>query len=315
MVIADRSDTWGHNVLRFDGAVGAFAPTRVRLVEHGPVRATIRVESAWGTSALIQDFTLYRELDGIEVRATVDWHERHAALKLRFPANIEFVAATYEIPYGHIERETDGEEEPGQSWLDISGVARETGQPYGLSILNDGKYSFDVLGKDLGLTVLRSPIYAHHGPRVPEPDGLFSYLDQGIQRFTYTILPHEGGWREAGTVRRAAELNARPIALLETYHDGEGRLPQRGSFAAVDAENIVIGALKRAEDGEAIIVRCHETAGRSCAAAIDLPLWGRRIEARFRPCEIKTFRVPLDGESPVAETNLLEWTAAESDSP
>ena len=94
------------------------------------------------------------------------------------------------------------------------------GVPYGLSLLNDGKYSFSVADRDMRMTVLRSPIYAHHDPTVPEPDEPYSFIDQGIQRFSYALLPHAGGWAQAGTVRRAAELNCRPIALAETYHAG-----------------------------------------------------------------------------------------------
>ena len=46
-------------------------------------------------------------------------------------------------------------------------------------------------------------------------------------------------------------------------------------------------------------------------ATIRLPKWGRTIEARFGPCEIKTFRVPRDTATPVVETNLLEWVRSE----
>jgi alpha-mannosidase len=70
--------------------------------------------------------------------------------------SLNFLRATYEIPYGQIERPTNGEEEPGQSWVDLSGVARGVEIPYGVSILNDGKYSFDISGRTMRLTVLRS---------------------------------------------------------------------------------------------------------------------------------------------------------------
>jgi alpha-mannosidase len=115
VVIDDPSDTWAHGVWQFDDVIGEFAATRVRLVEHGPVKATLRVESEYGASRLVQDFTLYGDLDIIEVRASVDWRERHKLLKPRFPANLKLTRATYEIPYGHIERAANGEEEPGQS--------------------------------------------------------------------------------------------------------------------------------------------------------------------------------------------------------
>jgi alpha-mannosidase len=233
---------------------------------------------------------------------TVDWREKHKMLKLRFTVNQIFMRAVYEIPYGHIEREATGDEEPGQSWLDVSGTVRETGETYGLSLLNDGKYSFDVNVRDIGLTVLRSPVYAHHIPTQPQPDRDYSYIDQGMQTFTYSLLPHAGSWETAGTVRRAAELNQRPIVLLGTYHDGS--LPQSRATVEVTPENIVVGAVKLAEDNDDLIVRCYESS--RVATEAELRVGERVIPLSFGACEIKTIRVPRDDSQPVMETNLLE---------
>jgi hypothetical protein len=68
----------------------------------------------------------------------------------------------------------------GQGWIDLSGISPQTGESYGLSILNDGKYGYDVKNEEIGLTVLRSPIYAHHDPFVPQPDESYAFVDQGI---------------------------------------------------------------------------------------------------------------------------------------
>lgn len=302
VVMDDPSDTWSHNVFRFQDEIGQFMATSVRLVESGPVLTTVRVKSAFGASTLTQDFTLYDDLPQIDVRVTVDWREKHKMLKLRFTVNQIFMRAVYEIPYGHIEREATGDEEPGQSWLDVSGTVRETGETYGLSLLNDGKYSFDVNVRDIGLTVLRSPVYAHHIPMQPQPDRDYSYIDQGMQTFTYSLLPHAGSWETAGTVRHAAELNQRPIALLGTYHDGP--LPQSRATVEVTPENIVVGAVKLAEDNDDLIVRCYESS--RVATEAELRVGERVIPLSFGACEIKTIRVPRDDSQPVMETNLLE---------
>ncbi len=307
LVIDDASDTWSHNVFRFDKVAGTFTPQMIKLTEHGPVKSVIRVVSGYGKSTLIQDFTMYRELDQIDVHVTVDWREQFKMLKLRFPVNLHFMRATYEIPYGHIDRFANGDEDPGQSWIDMSGSSRDTGDLYGLSILNDAKYSFDVNVRDIGLTVLRSPVYAHHIPTMPDPEKQYSFIDQGIQRFTYTLLPHAGSWEYAGTVKRAAELNQPPVALFGTYHP-DGRLPQKDSYVSVDQDNVVMSVVKKAEDGADLILRCYETGKIATHATICLPHWHRAIEADFGPCEIKTFRVPGDPAQPVVETNQLEWT-------
>jgi len=247
---------------------------------------------------------MYPKLPQIDVKVELDWREQFKLLKLKFPVDLAFRKATYEIPYGTIVRAGDGKEQPGQSWIDLSGIIQGRDERYGLSIINNAKYSYSVLHKEVSITVARSPIYAHHDPMVPAADGHYSYIDQGIQRFTYTLLPHRGSWEEAGTVRRALELNQPAVVLLETFH--RGKLPQKASFVTVIPENVVLSVLKKAEDGGDLILRCWEAWGRAVEAEIELPWWQRVIRAQFGPYEIKTFRVRQDCTQPIVETNLLE---------
>jgi len=305
VVIDDPSDTWSHGVFRFEDEIGAFRATSVRRIADGPVSATLRVESTWGASHLTQDFTLYRDLDRIDVAVTVDWHEQLKMLKLRFPVNVSGFKATHEVPYGHIERFATGEEHAIQRWVDISGTARDGGGAYGLSLLNDGKPSVDVVQNEIGLTVLRSPAYAHHNPVELDAGTRYTYIDQGIQRFTYCLYPHRGSWESAETVHRAAELNQPPITLIATGRPA-GTLPLTASYAAVTPDTVVITVLKQAEDNDDLIVRAYETTGATAHATLTLPAWHRAIEADFRPGEIKTWRVPGDAAAEVAEVNLLE---------
>jgi len=306
VVIDDHADTWGHNTFRYDRVVGEFCGVDVRLVEHGPVKSVLRVTSEFGASRMWQYFSMAPDSDQIDVQVRVDWREQFKMLKLRFPLNLINMRPVYEIPYGHIERFANGDEEPGQSWFDVSGVSRETSDSVGLSILNDGKYSFDVHIRDMGLTVLRSPIYAHHIPAEPEEGQSYSFMDQGLQTFHYSLVPHSGGWESAGIPRRAAELNQPPVALICTYHE-DGALPLTGSYVWVDRENVLVSVLKQAEDNQDLIVRAVETQRIPARATIHLRAWEREITADLGPCEIKTFRVPLDTRQPVVETNLLEW--------
>jgi alpha-mannosidase len=182
--------------------------------------------------------------------------------------------------------------------VDLSGDGR------GLSVLNDAKYGHDVRGASIGITAVRSPVWAWHEPRELDPNGTYEYMDQGRQDFSLRLVPHAGDWRAAGTVRLAAELNQPPFALLETYHPGD--LPQRASYASVDAPEVVVAVVKAAEDGDgSLVVRAYETAGRGARARLEL--LGRVWEADFAPHEIKTFRVPRDAEQQVGEVSLLEW--------
>jgi alpha-mannosidase len=249
---------------------------------------------------------MYPDREQIDVRVVVDWREQLKMLKLRFPVNLKHMKVTRESAYGHIEFFANGDECPVQSWVDVSGTAREKEIPYGLSVLNDGKYSLDVNVHDIGLTLLRSPAYAHHIPAELNSGERYVYIDQGIQHFNYTLLPHSGSWETAGTARRAVELNQPMIPLFVTSHP-DGKLHQSETYISVEPENIMVTVLKQAEDDDALIVRAVEISKSAVYGEIDLPQWERTIAANFDPCEIKTFRVPRDPDQPVSEVNLLEW--------
>ena len=306
VVIRDESDTWSHAVRIFDEVIGRFKAVSVRTVENGPVKCVIRVTSVWGNSRIIQDFSVFQDLDYIAVKTTVDWHEKQAMLKLQFPMNMNYLRTSWEIPYGMEQREPDGEEYPMQMWLDLEGTnpGMETSMN-GLSILNEGKFAGSATGKTASLTVLRSPVYTHHEPYQLQENLEYVYIDQGTQTFTYGLYPHDGSWENAATVRRAKVMNCRPIALFETYH--EGRLEQTGSLMEVNQENIVVEVLKKAEDGSGdLILRAYETAGRAVKAELTIGVLEQTIEADFQPFEIKTLRLPGQKGGEAVWTDMLE---------
>ncbi|UBV44250.1 hypothetical protein LAJ19_13815 (plasmid) [Deinococcus taeanensis] len=302
-VMTDLSDTWSHNVYRYDQPAGRFEGATCTLLEHGSLRSAVRTTSHYGRSTLTQDFLLYADHPCIEVRVRVDWHERHRVLKLLFPTHLHFPQATFEAPYGVTTRPTDGNEEPGQRWIDLSGVYRPTGAVRGLSLINDAKFSYHALDATLGLTVLRSPVIAHHDPYVPAEGGDYRHMDQGEQQFTYWLYPHGGTWRDADTPRHAAALTERPIVIPETYH--QGPLGTAGSFLEVSPATAQVTVLKRAEDDTGYVLRLVETHGFPTAVRLNVTFLGRKVQTSLGAYEIKTLLLPDDG-GPATVINLTE---------
>ncbi len=295
VVIDDRdSDTWGHTLVRLDNREGAFTATQFKVMDHGHVRTCLKVRSVYGDSTLTQVYSLYAGEAQIHVDATVNWQEKRRALKLEFPVNVLDGQAAVEIPFGHLNKKMDGKEEPMQQWADISGTG------IGLSVINDSKYSVDFHDNTIALTALRSPVYAHHDPYVLRDDEDYSYIDQGIQHFSYSLIPHAGNWRKAGTIKAAALLNQPLTTTFETFHGGS--LPQRGGFLAVDSDNIIMTALKKSYRGDDIVLRMYESAGVETDTTIGVLTY--TFKAHFKPYEIKTFRIGMDKS--VKEVNLLE---------
>jgi alpha-mannosidase len=139
---------------------------------------------------------------------------------------------------------------------------------------------------------------------MPKPGVRYEFQDQGVQRFTLRLVPHRGAWSAAGLARRALELNERQTVLIESYHDGP--LPPACTFGGVEPGNLVLGAVKHAEDGDDLVVRVVETAGRAADARVSLAAWGRELAFPIGPFEIRTFRVPRDAGAQPSETDLLE---------
>ncbi|MBR5769436.1 MAG: alpha-mannosidase, partial [Clostridia bacterium] len=153
----------------------------------------------------------------------------------------------------------------------------------------------------LRLTLIRNAIFADHYSDRPFDD--YDYTDEGVSRFEYGVFLAEGEAEKTDVVREALKFNIRPAAIPEGYHKGEA--PQRRGFLTLSADNVVLTALKRCEDGSGdAILRLYETRGEETRARIVCGAAKADFEAAFRPNEIKTFRVGASGS--VREVNFLE---------
>jgi alpha-mannosidase len=223
----------------------------------------VRITRHWQNSKFVQ--TIRLQGDQIDIENDIDWHEKHVLLKAAFPLALESSVATYEIPYGAIERPTTRNnswekaqfEVPAMRWADLSGPSAN-GTVHGLSILNQDKYGYDAVGNVLRLTLLRSPTW-------PDPDA-----DQGHHHFHYALYPHAGTWKDALTVRHGWEYDYPLQAVVTTAHAGS--LPPQHSFASVAPENVVLTAVKKAEDANGLIFRAYEWAGKETTAEFHVPL-------------------------------------------
>ncbi len=231
----------------------------VQLIEKGPVRATIRVTRTWQNSKFVQDISLYAGLDRVDVINNIDWHETHVLLKAAFPLAASGPDATYEIPYGAIHRPTTRDnsweaakfEVPALRWADLGDGH------HGFSLINESKYGYDGKGNVLRLSLLRSPTW-------PDPEA-----DRGHHEFRYSLYPHAGGWKQALTVRRGYEFNYRLRAFPLEAH--EGKLAATHSFVELKADNVVLTALKKAEDSNSLLLRAYEWAGKDGNVEIRVP--------------------------------------------
>jgi alpha-mannosidase len=236
----------------------------VELVEHTPLRAVIRVKRTWQSSTFTQDIALYLGADHAIVTTDVDWRERHILLKAAFPLAATSKNATYEIPYGSIERPTTRDNSFEKARFEVPALrwADEGDGQHGFSLISNSKYGYDGVGNVLRLSLLRSPTS-------PDPDA-----DQGLQHFSYALYPHAGDWKQAQTVEHGYDFNY-PLTATEVAPHA-GSLPGTHSYASVSSPDVILTAMKKAEDSNALILRMYESGGKSEQVEIGLPAGATR---------------------------------------
>ncbi len=272
----------------------------VKLIESGPLRSIVRVIRTWQSSKFTQDITLYANMDIVDIVNDIDWHETHVLLKAAFPLAASSSEATYEIPYGTIQRATTRTnswdkarfEVPAMRWADLGDAQ------HGFSLINESKYGYDGQDNVLRLSLLRSPT---------DPD---KEADRGHHHFSYALYPHAGSWQTAMTERHGYDYNYKLQAMQVASHTGA--LPSEHSFFSVTPENVVLTAVKKAERSNALILRVFEWAGKQsdlvfavppgATAATEanlmeeslgapLPLAANKVTIPIHPFEILTLRV------------------------
>jgi alpha-mannosidase len=283
-------DAWEIDRDYLDTVTDLTAVDSIEIVERDPLRAGVRMLRRFGHSRLVQTMRLAAGSRRLEFHTEVDWRERHRFLKVAFPVAIRSTRATYEIQHGHIERPTVANtswdearfEVCGHRWADLS----EAG--YGVAVLNNGKYGYDIRGHVMRLSLLRAPTY-------PDP-----VADQGEHHFAYALLPHAGIFQDR-VIAEAESFNL-PMSIVA----GSGS----GQVVAVDRAGVSVEAVKWADRTDGVVVRLCEVWGSRGPARVTLhvpfasvtradllerdleplPHNGNSVDLQLRPFELVTLR-------------------------
>jgi alpha-mannosidase len=317
-VYPDRGDAWD-----FPLDYAEIAPQFMQLISaeallDGP-QATLKQVYQFGHSKLTQEIILFESSRRIDFRTHLTWRETATMLRTSFPVNILADEATFEIQYGFLRRPTHQnttwdlarDEVAAQKWVDLSQ------EDYGVALLNNSKYGHKIKGNVLDLNLLRSVPYP--GPRlvadrdVQPGEPHHAFTDQFDHEFTYALFPHTGNHWVGRVVNVGYELNV-PLQVTPMAPGQAGDLKVQMPLLTLDVPNIIVEAVKKAEDSDDLIFRLYETDRRKTRATVDfwipiksfvetnlieVPL-GDPIAAGFgqlvldfEPFEIKTLKVTV----------------------
>lgn len=311
LVIDDTGDSWGTGVDSYREVVGRFTRadaetlarlsgqngadplvSAIRVIEDGPVRTVVESVLKYGSSTAITQYSFYPNTSHVDIKVRVNWCEPRRMLKLAIPTTLAGAAARCEIPYGAIARETDGTEWPGQRW-----TVMEL-KDYLVGLVNTGQYGFDAKNAELRLSLLRSPVFCHNYGLELEADRTHTFMDLGEHEIRLALA---FGRRDAA-MERVIELTNRmnmPPFVMPYFPNGpeDAYNPANlsaESFISIAPANVILGALKVAEDGNGYIVRIHESAGLRTCAMLFSALAGD-CEIELGPYELKSFRISKSG--------------------
>ena len=284
---------------------GALGETEI--VERGPARVTVKCKQKTDHA----DYTYYVSLTAggeyVEVQNEIDWRTTSALLKNRFSFTASNKTASFDLGLGVIGRGNRTKklyEVPAQKWADIS----DEKHYYGVSVFSDSKYGWDKPDNNtIRLTAIHTPKANFRS------DSMQSMLDLGLNRYGYAVYSHSGGF-EKGTQFQARCFN-QPMGVFVTDNH-PGVLGSEYSFGSVSNGNVIIRAVKKAENSDEIIIRVNEGAGRSInnvkislgkgiESAKEMfaseeylgeaSIFENRLTFDLKPFEVKTFAVTLIG--------------------
>jgi alpha-mannosidase len=228
----------------------------IEIVEDGPHRGAIGIEWRYRSSRIRQQVRLWSNSARVEFRTTLDWHDRRLLVKARFPLAVRAANASFETAFGVVERPTHRNTSWDAARFEVAAHRfADLSEPgYGAALLNDGRYGHHALGSELGISLLRSPVY-------PDPRA-----DEGEQTVTYALYPHRGRWLEGGVLREAQDLN-RPLLARRVAATG----PASWRPLRLDGLPLGLGALKALEDGGGLVLRTYEPQGARGRVEVTLP--------------------------------------------
>jgi mannosylglycerate hydrolase len=256
-----------------------------------------------------------------DLQVTFDNHARDHRLRMVFASDVNsevsFASAQFDV-VSHPVHVTPVTDEawvedapttfPQQDWVDLSDGQR------GLCIITRGLPEYEILEtvrREVAVTLLRAVGYlgastdlqtaaVGAGPNIATPEAQ-------IQRkltFSLSVLPHSGTWDQAEVWRQALAFNNPPRAITTGMVKNQaavtpGIYPSNRSFVSVEGRNVVLSSLKKAESGEALILRLYNSSDVLTQAVVQLPFVPTNVQ--LAGLDEQAQMAPRAGSAPVLE--------------
>jgi alpha-mannosidase len=266
-----------------------------------------------------KEVIIYRDLPRIEFVTKIDNKYPNIRLRVKFDTMKERMIYFRETQFGVVPEPTEQFASAGEkkeipagipnflSWFCYGDGTR------GITFMNKGIPASEIKEGSVYLTLLRSVAVlsadGEAGPLVPTPDA----LELRDYTFEYALQHHDGDWKQAESYKQGQEYHHRPLPIQV---NAEGDLPSELSFLSISPDNIILSALKKAEDSDEVVLRLFETTGEATQAEIkffqkikratfanlleeeeqELTVDGNKLTLEVKPFEIVTLKLEFGGD-------------------
>ncbi|HTV74686.1 MAG TPA: glycoside hydrolase family 38 C-terminal domain-containing protein [Candidatus Acidoferrales bacterium] len=249
-VFTDRGDTWASDGLPTYPPFGFFDLHDLVLDEWGPVRVVAKATHVFRSSRIDTRIEVRNGERAVRFTADIDWKERF--MRAAFSFDLPGASASYDIPFGVIERRSAPLTQPG-----ISFVARNRATAGVVGLVTCGNHGFWASDTTLGVSLVRSTAFS----ALDHADyGISDLQDTGRRRISFMLCLCD----DLAELTRTADAFERWFPVLwNGTHDGDAALS--ATFADVP-ENLTVASLRRVADvSEA---RVHELAGNHTTSTL-----------------------------------------------
>jgi alpha-mannosidase len=310
MVMKDVADAWGGETrVNFSDPVGvlaALSPEAVgafygyekqtgpalRIIHQGLVSITVEGLVGWQHTRAAVQITLYADVPFVDINTRVYMQARRKMIKLALPFDLPDVRAICEVPYSSAECPADSTEYPCGRWVRLETLDLTVG------MADNGQAGFDVAESGLlHLSLTRGGVHCswegEPGSERLTVGHSHTYMDQEQIDTGFRLVAGADRAEVAAQLIPAALALNQPLESLFTHYPPTPRSDAPtapSSFIQVEPATVIVSALKKAEQGDTLIVRLAETVGQPTVARVTIEQEEPRT-ITFGPHAIKTFRL------------------------
>ena len=275
----DLADSECFNFTEYGEMLEDFTLESFKVVENNEIRKVIKAVYKFRNSFLTVYYKFYTNEDYLEIDYNVNWREEHVVLK--FLTNAGYERATCASPFAYEERKDRNADMPMGEWICLHSDSE------GVAYIANSIFAYNKAGTTLGLSVLRSPIYADMRDDSENDGRDYPIMEQGVTSGKMAILPYVGNFVENGIIQKARELNNPPFTVCEPNHGG--KLPSTNSFISVLGNGVQLATAKKAEESNAIIIRLIGYLQKE--ESVKLKVFDNEFNFTIKPFEIKTLKI------------------------